>query len=77
MTSLSNIGEWWAKLPEGIRDSLAAEPDQKIDGATNLAITEARGYGVPIAGWVDVPGSETAHLSAEEQAWIREQNNDI
>lgn len=76
MTSLSKIGDWWAKLPEDVRQSLVAEPAQKIDGETNLAITEARGYGVPIAGWVDVPGSETAHLSAEEQAWIREHSND-
>lgn len=77
MDSQIRIDEWFPRLPESIRESLLDKPDQKISGATNLAITEARGYGVPIAGWVDVPGSETAHLSAEEQAWIREQNNDI
>lgn len=67
-----DINEWFPKLPESIRESLTSNPEQTLNVETQLAIITARGYGAPIVGWADVPGSETAHLNGEEQDWIKE-----
>lgn len=68
-----SIQDWFPRLPEHIRESLLENPDQDIDGGTNVAIAKARGVGVPIIGWQSVPGSQGAQLSGEDQEWLENQ----
>ncbi|GAB2571667.1 hypothetical protein [Leucobacter ruminantium] len=69
---VKSIEEWFPKLSTHIQESLLRDPDQQITGETFHAIINARNYGVPIVSWVDVPGSESAHLADDEQDWLTE-----
>lgn len=74
-SSMTNIDEWWPKLPESARVALSADPRAPLSAASVIAITGARGFGPVGAAWEG--RQPDFHLTHEEAAWIEGQAGDV
>lgn len=71
LQGMTNIQDWWTKLPAHIRLELASDPHAPLSADAVVAITHARGIGPTLAQWNDQAPSP-AHLTDAEAAWIEQ-----
>jgi len=67
----NDITKWWPKLSESMRTEIAKDPHGPLPTGAVVALTQARGYGPPLVGFVgdtSMPGH--VFLKDEEQDWI-------